>query len=33
VESAMARLRMVRIPRLLIAACMIAIFAMIIGLR
>lgn len=33
VESVMARLRMIRVPRLLMAACMIAIFAMIIGLR
>ncbi len=33
VESAMARLRMIRVPRLLMAACMIAFFAMIISLR
>jgi len=33
VESAMARLRMMRVPRLLMAACMVAFFAMIIGLR
>ena len=33
VESAMARLRMIRVPRLLMAACMIACFAMIISLR
>ncbi|PIQ84331.1 MAG: hydrogenase [Candidatus Omnitrophica bacterium CG11_big_fil_rev_8_21_14_0_20_63_9] len=33
VESAMARLRMVRVPRLLMAACMIACFGMIISLR
>src|ERR1019366_8823284 len=33
VESVMARLRMMRVPRLLMAACMVAFFAMIIGLR
>lgn len=33
VESAMARLRMIRVPRLLMAACMVAFFAMIISLR
>lgn len=33
VESAMARLRMLRVPRLLMAACMIAIFGMILSLR
>lgn len=33
VESAMARLRMIRVPRLLTAACMIAIVGMILSLR
>ncbi|MCM8794550.1 MAG: NADH-quinone oxidoreductase subunit H [Candidatus Omnitrophica bacterium] len=33
VESVMARLRMIRVPRLLMAACMVAFFAMIISLR
>ncbi|HSA58607.1 MAG TPA: NADH-quinone oxidoreductase subunit H [bacterium] len=33
VESGMARLRMIRVPRLLTAACMIAIVGMILGMR